>query len=126
MVLDKLLSILATMPVKSQKLVMQKIDFDNKSPSEVYHDIVETMRSVAKSATQREVLDVYVSLPVADADVLAAFGDRQPVRSKLTFDDTQIEYIRDFVYRNRNVVRNSRSLGSMKSAVLKSSTVLIF
>lgn len=102
MVLDKLLSILATMPVKSQKLVMQKIDFDNKTPSEVYHDIVETMRSVAKSATQREVLDVYVSLPVADADVLAAFGDRQPVRSKLTFDDTQIEYIRDFVYRNRN------------------------
>ena len=81
---------------------MQKIDFDNKTPGEVYRDIVETMRSVAKSATQREVLDVYVSLPVADADVLAAFGDRQPVRSKLTFDDTQIEYIRDFVYRNRN------------------------
>lgn len=102
MVLDKLLSILATMPVKSQKLVMQKIDFDNKAPGEVYRDIVETMRSVAKSATQREVLDVYADMPVSDADVLAAFGDRQPVRSKLTFDDTQIEYIRDYVYRNRN------------------------
>lgn len=98
MVLDKLLSILATMPVKSQKLVMQKIDFDNKAPGEVYRDIVETMRSVAKSATQREVLAVYADMPVSDADVLAAFGDRQPVRSKLTFDDTQIEYIRDYVY----------------------------
>lgn len=102
MVLDKLLSILAQMPMKSQKLVMQKIDFTNKSPSEVYHDIVSTMQSVAKSASQKAALEVYEALPVSDADVVAAFGDRQPMSSPLTFDDTQIDYIKNNLYRNRN------------------------
>lgn len=102
MVLDKLLSIMASMPMKSQKIVMQKIDFSSKPPSEVYRDIVETMRSVAKSAAQREVLEVYASMPISDEDVLSAFGDRQVVKSPLTFDDEQIEYIKDNIYRNRD------------------------
>lgn len=102
MVLDKLLTMLAAMPMKSQKLVMQKIDFNRKSPSEVYRDIVETMQSVAKSAVQKEVLDLYLSMNISDSDILSAFGDRQRVNSPLTFDDTQIEYIRECVYRNRN------------------------
>lgn len=102
MILDKLLGILASMPVKSQKLVVQKIDFENRTPSEVYRDIVETMKSVAKSATQREVLDVYAAMPISDEDILNAFGDRQPIRAHLTFDESQIEYIKEFVYRNRN------------------------
>lgn len=102
MVLDKLLTMLAAMPVKSQKLVMQKIDFEKKSPSEVYREVVETMHSVAKSAVQKEVLELYLSMNVSDADVMAAFGSKQRVSSPLTFDETQIEYIRECVYRNRN------------------------
>lgn len=102
MVLDKLLAILAQMPMKSQKLVMQKIDFATKPPSEVYADIVTTMQSVARSASQRDVLDVYAALPVSDAEVLAVFGDKQPIRSPLSFDESQIEFIKESVYRNRN------------------------
>ena len=102
MVLDKLMSILAQMPMKSQKTVMRAIDFSAKPPSEVYQDIIHTMQSVAKSAAQRDVLEVYAQMPISDADILAAFGDRAPVKMPLTFDDTQIEYIRDRIYRNRD------------------------
>jgi hypothetical protein len=102
MVLDKLMSILAQMPMKSQKTVMRAIDFSAKPPSEVYQDIIHTMQSVAKSAAQRDILEVYAQMPISDADILAAFGDRAPVKIPLTFDDTQIEYIRDRIYRNRD------------------------
>lgn len=102
MVLDKLLSILAQMPMKSQKAVMRVIDFSVKPPSEVYHDIITTMQSVAKSAAQRDILDIFAQMPISDADIMAAFGDRQPIKAPLTFDDTQIDYIRDNIYRNRN------------------------
>lgn len=102
MVLDKLMSILAQMPMKSQKTVMRAIDFSAKPPSEVYQDIIHTMQSVAKSAAQRDVLEVYAQMPISDADILAAFGDRAPVKMPLTFDDTQIEYIRERVYRNHD------------------------
>lgn len=102
MVLDKLMSILAQMPMKSQKTVMRVIDFSAKPPSEVYQDIIHTMQSVAKSAAQRDILEVYAQMPISDADILAAFGDRAPVKMPLTFDDTQIEYIRDRIYRNRD------------------------
>ena len=102
MVLDKLLTILAQMPMKSQKIVLQKVDFSNKPPKEVYHDIVSTMHSVAKSAAVRDVLDIYLQMNVSDEDVMAAFGDRQTVKMPLTFDDTQIDYIRENVYRNRD------------------------
>lgn len=102
MVLDKLLSILAQMPMKSQKAVMRVIDFSVKPPSEVYHDIVTTMQSVAKSAAQRDILDIFAQMPISDADIMAAFGDRQPIKAPLTFDDSQIEYVRDNIYRNRN------------------------
>lgn len=102
MVLDKLLGILAQMPMKSQKAVIRVIDFDNKKPTEVYQDIVKMMRSLAKSAAQRDVIDIYAQLDLSDKDILAAFGDQQPVRMPLTFDDTQIDYIRDHIYRNRD------------------------
>lgn len=102
MVLDKLMSILAQMPMKSQKAVLRVVDFNNKPPSEVYQDIIKAMQSVAKSAAQRDILDIYSQMAVSDADVLAAFGDHQPVRMPLTFDDTQIEYIQQRVYRNRD------------------------
>lgn len=102
MVLDKLLSILAQLPMKSQKVVLRAVDFSDRAPSEVYQDIIKAMQSVAKSAAQRDVLDIYAQLPVSDADILAAFGDRQQVKMPLTFDDTQIDYIRDRIYRNRD------------------------
>ena len=47
MVLDKLLTILAQMPMKSQKYVYSKIDFEHRTPTEVYHDIVAAMQQVA-------------------------------------------------------------------------------
>lgn len=101
MILDKLLTMLAQMPVKSQKYVYSKIDFEHRAPVEVYHDIVAAMQQVAKNKTQVEVLGIYADMPVSDADVLAAFGERQ-TKAPLTFTDEQIEYIRDHVYRNRN------------------------
>lgn len=102
MVLDKLMSILAQMPMKSQKAVLRVVDFKNKPAVEVYQDIIKTMQSVAKSAAQRDILDIYAQMPVSEADVLAAFGDRQPIRMPLTFDDTQIDYIKERIYRNRD------------------------
>lgn len=102
MVLDKLMSILAQMPMKSQKAVLRVVDFNNKPAVEVYQDIIKTMQSVAKSAAQRDILDIYAQMPVSEADVLAAFGDRQPIRMPLTFDDTQIDYIKERIYRNRD------------------------
>ena len=102
MVLDKLLSILASMPMKSQKIVMQKIDFTSKPVQDVYRDIIDTMLSVAKQASQKAALEVYASLPIPDEEIMAAFGDRQIVKSPLTFDGDQIDYIRDHIYRNRN------------------------
>lgn len=102
MVLDKLMSILAQMPMKSQKAVLRVVDFKNKPAVEVYQDIIKTMQSVAKSAAQRDILDIYAQMPVSEADVLAVFGDRQPIRMPLTFDDTQIDYIKERIYRNRD------------------------
>lgn len=101
MILDKLLTILAQMPIKSQKYVYSQIDFEHRSPTEVYHSIVAAMQQVAKNKTQVEVLGIYADMPVSDADVLAAFGERQQ-KAPLTFTDDQIEYIRDHVYRNRD------------------------
>lgn len=102
MILDQLLTVLASLPVKSQKLVQAKMDFRAKPAQEVFHDIIETMRAVTKNAAGRAVIDVYANLPISDDDILACFGDRQPVKCPLTFDDSQIEYIRENIYRNRN------------------------
>lgn len=102
MILDKLLNILAQMPVKSQKAVLAKVDFSERTPAEVYKEIVATMQSVARSAAQKSMLELYADMPISDADILAAFGDRQSKHEPLTFDDEQIEYIRTSVYRNRN------------------------
>lgn len=101
MVLDELCSILAQMPIKSQKFVYSKIDFEHKAPSEVFHDIVDAMQQVSRNKTQVAVLNVYAKMTLSDKDILDAFGDRQQ-RTPLTFTDEQIEYIRQHVYRNRD------------------------
>lgn len=102
MVLDKLLSILSQMPMKSQKIVMRAVDFTNRAPADVYQDIIRAMQSVARSAAQRDVLEVYAQMNVSDEDIMQAFGEHQTVKVPLSFDDTQIEYIRERVYRNRD------------------------
>lgn len=102
MVLDKLLSILSQMPMKSQKIVMRAVDFNNRAPADVYQDIIKAMQSVARSAAQRDVLEVYSQMAVSDADIMQAFGEHQVVKMPLSFDDTQIEYVRERVYRNRD------------------------
>lgn len=101
MVLDELCSILAQMPIKSQKFVYSKIDFEHKAPSEVFHDIVDAMQQVSRNKTQVAVLNVYAKMTLSDKDILDAFGDRQQ-KTPLTFSDDQIEYIRQHVYRNRD------------------------
>ena len=101
MVLDELCSILAQMPIKSQKFVYSKIDFEHKSPSEVFHDIVDAMQQVSRNKTQVAVLNVYAKMSLSDKDILDAFGDRNQ-KAPLTFTDDQIEYIREHVYRNRD------------------------
>lgn len=101
MVLDELCSILAQMPIKSQKFVYSKIDFEHKAPNEVFHDIVDAMQQVSRNKTQVAVLNVYAKMTLSDKDILDAFGDRQQ-KTPLTFTDEQIEYIREHVYRNRD------------------------
>ena len=80
------------MPVKSQKYVYSKIDFEHRAPVEVYHDIVAAMQQVAKNKTQVEVLGIYADMPVSEEDILAAFGERQS-KAPLTFTDEQIDTI---------------------------------
>jgi hypothetical protein len=92
---------LAQMPIKSQKFVYSKIDFDHKAPSEVFHDIVDAMQQVSRNKTQVAVLNVYAKMSLSDKDILDAFGDRQQ-KTPLTFTDDQIDYIRQHVYRNRD------------------------
>ena len=77
MILDQLLTVLASLPVKSQKLVQAKMDFRAKPAQEVFRDIIETMRAVTKNAAGRAVIDVYANLPISDDDILACFGDRK-------------------------------------------------
>lgn len=102
MVLDKLLSILSQLPVKSQKVVLRTVDFTNRAPADVYQDIIKAMQSVARSAAQRDVLEVYAQMNVSDADIMQAFGDHQVIKAPVTFDDTQIDFIREHIYRNRD------------------------
>ena len=64
------------MPIKSQKFVYSKIDFEHKSPSEVFHDIVDAMQQVSRNKTQVAVLNVYAKMSLSDKDILDAFGDR--------------------------------------------------
>ena len=103
MVLNKLIDILSTMPMKAQKAVMAKVDFSTKRPTEVYRDIVDTMILVSKNAQQREMLRLFNDMPVTDEQVLETFqGDNAHDIGPMGFDDDQVEFIRSTVYRNRD------------------------
>lgn len=103
MILQKVINILTQMPQKSQKLVMAQVDFNSQTPVEVYNKVISTMLSVCKNAQQREILQVFAEMRVTDEDVLEAFQSNGAQNlAPMTFDDTQIEFIRESVYRNRD------------------------
>lgn len=101
--LQKVLNILSQFPKKSQTVVMNVIDFDKMTPSENYKKIVETMIAVCKNATQREVLGVYLDMNPSDDEVLEAFrGKGAEALTPLFFNEEQIDFIMQNVYRNRD------------------------
>lgn len=101
--LQKVLNILSQFPKKSQTVVMNVVDFDRMTPSENYKKIVETMIAVCKNATQREVLGVYLDMNPSDDEVLEAFrGKGAEALTPLFFNEEQIDFIMQNVYRNRD------------------------
>lgn len=101
--LQKVLNILSQFPKKSQTVVMNVVDFDKMTPSENYKKIVETMIAVCKNATQREVLGVYLDMNPSDDEVLEAFrGKGAEALTPLFFNEEQIDFIMQNVYRNRD------------------------
>lgn len=101
--LQKVLNILGQMPKKSQKAVMAVVDFDKMSPSENFSKIIESMIACCKSATQREVLEVYKDMNPSDEEVLEAFrGTGTDTLTPLYFSEDQIDFIKENVYRNRD------------------------
>ena len=101
--LQKVLTILSQFPKKSQAVVMNVVDFDKMSPSDNYKKIVETMIAVSKNATQREILTVYLDMNPSDNEVLEAFrGKEAEALSPLFFNEEQIDFIQQNVYRNRD------------------------
>lgn len=103
MVLEKVINILSQMPQKSQKVVMAQVDFTNSSPVEIYNRVIKTMLSVCKNAQQRELLQVFAEMRVTNEEVLEAFKSQNAQNvAPLTFDEDQIDFIRECVYRNRD------------------------
>jgi hypothetical protein len=101
--LQKVLTILSQFPKKSQTVVMNVVNFDTMSPSENYKKIVETMIAVSKNATQREILNVYLDMNPSDSEVLEAFqGKEAETLTPLFFNEEQIDFIQQNVYRNRD------------------------
>ena len=91
------------MPKKSQKVVMNVVDFDTMTPAQNYRKIVETMIAVSKNAQQREILGVYLDMEPSDEEVMEAFqGEQVQQLTPLYFDEEQVEFICNYVYRNRD------------------------
>ena len=101
--LQKILNILGQLPKKSQKVVMNVIDFDAMSPSENYKKIVESMIAVCRNAQQREILSVYLDMNPTDAEVIEAIsGEQAQSLTPLYFNDEQVDFIKENVCRNRD------------------------
>lgn len=101
--LKRVLDILGQFPKKSQNAVMNVIDFDNMTPSENYTKIIETMISVCKNAQQREILGVYLDMDPTDEEVLGAFrGEQAMALTPLCFNEEQLQFISENIYRNRD------------------------
>ena len=101
--LQKILNILGQFPKKSQTVVMNAIDFDKMTPSENYIKIIETMIAVSKNAQQREILSVYLNMEPSDQEILEAFRGKDAMAlTPLYFNDEQIDFIMQNIYRNRD------------------------
>lgn len=99
--LQKVLNILGQFPKKSQNVVMNAVDFKNKTPHENYQIIIRTMISLSKNIQQRELLSVFLEVKPTDDEVLDAFNDKESMLSPLYFNEDQIAFIKECVYRNR-------------------------
>lgn len=103
MKLQKVLNILGQFPKKSQNVVMNVVDFDTMTPSQNYQKIIETMIAVCKNAQQREILTVYLDMNPTDSEVLEAFrGKNVEALTPLYFNDEQVDFIMQNIYRNRD------------------------
>lgn len=103
MKLQRVLNILGQFPKKSQNVVMNAVDFDKMTPSQNYHTIIETMLAVCRNAQQREILSVYLDMSPSDEEVLEAFqGEKVAALTPLYFNDEQVDFIMNNVYRNRD------------------------
>lgn len=101
--LQKVLNILGQFPKKSQTVVMNVIDFDKMTPSENYKKIVETMIAVCKNGQQRDILSVFLDMQPTDEEVLEAFrGEGAVALTPLYFNEEQIDFIANNIYRNRD------------------------
>ncbi len=100
---QKVLNILGQLPKKSQTVVMNVIDFDKMTPSENYIKIIETMIAVSKNAQQRELLSVYLDMEPSDQEILEAFRGKDAMAlTPLYFNDEQVDFIMQNIYRNRD------------------------
>lgn len=101
--LKKVLDILNMFPKKSQSFVLNKVDFETMRPSENYKAILDAMIAVCKNATQKEVLQAYREMEPSDSEVLEAFrGKDAEALTPMFFNDEQIDFIMNNVYRNRD------------------------
>ena len=100
---QKVLNILGQFPKKSQTVIMNVVDFDKMTPSENYIKIIETMIAVSKNAQQRELLSVYLDMEPSDREVLEAFRGKDAMAlTPLYFNDEQVDFIMQNIYRNRD------------------------
>lgn len=101
--LQKAINILSQMPKKTQKFIMSRVDFDTMTPQEVYRDIIECMYNSCKSATQREVIDMMRHITPTNEEILEAFKPSENTdMTPLYFNEDQLDFISENVYRNRD------------------------
>lgn len=101
--LQKAINILSQMPKKTQKFIMSRVNFDTMTPQEVYHDIIECMYNSCKSATQREVIDMMRHISPSNEEILEAFKPSENTdMTPLYFNEDQLDFIAENVYRNRD------------------------
>lgn len=100
---QKVLNILGQLPKKSQNVVMNAVDFDKLTPKENYTKLIESMIAVCKNAQQREILSVYLEMDPSDEEILEVFhGEHVGSLTPLYFNEEQIDFIINNIYRNRD------------------------
>lgn len=97
------MAILAKLPKKSQSEITKSIPFKDGDFKAMYVALVEGVKKYAKSAADREVLDILLQVEPTEDEFKKFFsGSIADEATPLTFTDDQIEYIANNVYRNRD------------------------